>query len=85
MQHPLCTVLPDTPPSQREAERVTFVNALRSDWSHQHDAGDLHDAFQADGIPYTVQLTPPKPEPQWCGNDAHDDLLTPWQRNSALS
>jgi hypothetical protein len=45
----------------------------------------LHDAFQADGIPYTVQLTPPKPEPQWCGNDAHDDLLTPWQRNSTLS
>ena len=59
MQHPLCTVLPNTPPSKTwEAERVTFTNAHRSDWSHEYDADDLHEAFQAEGIPYTVQLTP---------------------------
>lgn len=85
MQHPLCTVLPDTPPSKTwEAERVIFTNTRRSDWSHQHDADDLHEAFQAEGIPYTVQLTPAKPELEWYGDDAKEDLLTPWARNSSL-
>ena len=64
MQHPLCTVLPDNPPSTtREAERVTFTNANRNDWCHEYDAPDLHQEFQAEGIPYTVQLTPGMEEP----------------------
>lgn len=58
---PLCTFLPDLQPSGW-AGRVFFESAVRSDWCHDYDMDDLHEAFQADGQPYTVQVRPPAEE-----------------------
>lgn len=80
----LCTRLPDLPPADG-AERVLFQSLTRSDWCHGYDVDDLHAAFQADGIAYTVQLRPGTPEPDGDGDlDPGRELLTPWQRNSFL-
>jgi hypothetical protein len=45
---------------------------------------DLHDAFSADGIPYTVQVRPPLQPVYDDGPDPREALLTPWARNSSL-
>lgn len=80
----LCTLLPDLPPADG-AERVFFTSTRRSDWCHDHDMDDLHEVFQADGIPYTVQHRPAAPEPESFNDlDPGHDLLTPWARNSSL-
>lgn len=80
----LCTQLPDLPPADG-AERVFFVNALRHDWCHDDDLDDLHQAFQADAIPYTVQRRPGTQEPQWPDErDPREALLTAAARNPSL-
>lgn len=53
----LCQRLPDLP-AEGAAERHFFTNALRSDWCHDDDLQDLHAAFAADGLPYTLQTRP---------------------------
>lgn len=79
----LCTQLPDLPATD-EAGRVFFASALRTDWCHDHDMDDLHDAFSADGIPYTVQVRPPLQPVYDDGPDPREALLTPWARNSFM-
>jgi hypothetical protein len=61
MPSTLCTLLPDLPPLT-PGGRVFFRSTLRSDWCHDYDAPDMHDDFQSEGHPYTVQVSPPLPE-----------------------
>ncbi|MFZ9656857.1 MAG: hypothetical protein ACO29V_14465 [Limnohabitans sp.] len=79
----LCTVLPDLPPREG-AERNFFVSTSRSDWCHDEDLADLHDAFIAEGIPYTVQHQPATidldgPDLSWA-----DSCLSAADRNPSL-
>jgi len=88
MTNTLCTTLPDLPPAGT-AERIYFVSARRSDWCHDGDLEDFHQAFLADGLPYTVQCRPAA-EPftlaadsDW-GPDEREALLTVQARNPSL-
>lgn len=79
----LCTYLPDLPPSG-EAERFFFVNDTRTDWCHDHDLDDLHAAFTAEGLPYTVQLRPALPADLGPETSWEDSCLTAADRNPSL-
>lgn len=81
----LCTLLPDLPPTD-QAGRVFFTSPLRTDWCHDYYVDDLHQVFQADGIPYTVQVRPPLDDEDAadCEPDPREALLTAAARNSFM-
>lgn len=79
----LCTYLPDLPPSG-EAERFFFTSAARTDWCHQHDLDDLHAAFDAEGLPYTVQFRPARPADFLADSSWEHSCLTAADRNPSL-
>lgn len=78
------TQLPDLPPAG-EAERHFFVNASRTDWCHDEELLDLHQAFQADGIPYTVQFRPALEPSPYEDRSWEDSCLTAQERNPFIS
>lgn len=77
--NPLCTVLPDLPPSGW-AERYLFSSAILSDWCHEHDLADMHATFLEAGIPYTVQFVPPAVKAD--DSNWSEELRSPESRNS---
>jgi len=79
--NPLCTVLPDLPPSGW-AERYIFNSALLSDWCHEEDLDDMHATFIAAGLPYTLQLSPAEPSSE--PYDWADEPRSPESRNPSL-
>lgn len=77
------TQLPDLPPAG-EAERHFFTSAACRDWCHDEELADLHQTFQAAGLPYTVQTRPaleldPQDDTSW-----EDSCLTAQERNPLL-
>lgn len=79
--NPLCTVLPDLPPSGW-AERYIFNSAILSDWCHEDDLSDLHATFIAAGIPYTQQHSPAASDPE--PYDWADEPRSAQSRNPSL-
>lgn len=79
----LCTHLPDLPPAGEE-DSYRFKNATRFSWCYDCDLSNMHAAFHAQGMPYTVQFRPAIEQFHCDDRSWEHSCLTAAERNPSL-